>query len=399
MIIALPAVESLLAAIAVLFLGMAVNRAVPLLSNYNIPDPITGGVLFAALATFLFLTSRIEISIDLSVKPVLLLIFFASVGLTADLRLLVKGGAKLAIFLLAVCVPFVVIQNLAGVAAALGLDLHPILGLVAGTITLVGGHGTGAAYAERFAEVNNIQAVMELTMTSATLGLILGGVLGGPVAQALIRRYSVVATAKHDRGGTQEQTQATELSSLMVLVSLSGLLLAVVVGQWAARLLGEGIVTLPSFVWCLFAGVVLRNGGPLIGLHFDDRATTIIGSISLSLFLAMTMMAIKLSDVVNVAGPLLVILAIQVVIAMAWAWFVSFRLMGRDYESAVMAAGFIGFMMGSTATAIANMQALIRRYGAAPQAMLVIPLAGAFFIDLVNAIVLSGFLSLSLLGG
>jgi ESS family glutamate:Na+ symporter len=397
--IALPAVESLLAAIAVLFLGLAVNRGVPLLSNYNIPDPITGGVLFAALATSLFLTTRIEISIDLTVKPVLLLLFFASVGLTADLRLLAKGGAKLAIFLLAVCLPFVVLQNLFGIAAALGLDLHPILGLVAGTITLVGGHGTGAAYAERFAEVNNIQAVMELTMTSATLGLILGGVLGGPIAQALIRRYGLVATAKDDHAGPKEQTQATELSTLTVLVSLGGLLLAVVVGQWAARLLGEGIVTLPSFVWCLFAGVILRNGGPLIGLHFDDRASSIIGSISLSLFLAMTMMAIKLLDVVNVAGPLLVILAIQVVLSMAWAWFVSFRLMGRDYESAVMAAGFCGFMMGSTATAIANMQALIRRYGAAPQAMLVIPLAGAFFIDLVNAIVLSGFLSLSLLGG
>jgi ESS family glutamate:Na+ symporter len=144
---------------------------------------------------------------------------------------------------------------------------------------------------------------------------------------------------------------------------------------------------------------VLRNGGPMIGLHFDDRASTIIGSISLSLFLALTMMAIKLTDVVNVAGPLLAILALQAVLSMAWAWFVSFRLMGRDYESAVMAAGFCGFMMGSTATAIANMQALIRRYGAAPQAMLVIPLAGAFFIDLMNAIVLSGFLSLSLLGG
>ena len=351
-----------------------------------------------SLATVLLFTGRVEISLDLTVKPVLLLLFFASVGLTADLRLLAKGGAKLAVFLLAVCIPFVIAQNVLGIAAALGLDLHPILGLVAGTITLVGGHGTGAAYAERFAEVNNIQAIMELTMTSATIGLILGGVIGGPVAQALIRRGGLVATAKHE-AEMEKESEKTALSPQVVLASFGGLLVSVVVGRWLAEAIGEGIVTLPSFVWCLFIGVALRNGGPFIGLHFDDRASGIIGSIALSLFLAMTMMAIKLSDVVNVAGPLLIILALQATFAVAWAWFVSFRLMGRDYESAVMAAGFCGFMMGSTATAIANMQALIRRYGPAPQAMLVIPLAGAFFIDLVNAIALSGFLALSLLGG
>jgi glutamate:Na+ symporter, ESS family len=395
---ALPALESLLAAVAVLFLGALVNRAVPLLSNYNIPDPITGGVLFAAIATLALLTGGVEISLDLTVKPALLLLFFASVGLTADLRLLAKGGAKLAIFLIVVCVPFVVAQNILGIAAALGLDLHPILGLVAGTITLVGGHGTGAAYAERFAEVNNIQAIMELSMTAATIGLILGGVVGGPVAQTLIKRYGLASTAKHE-GDAEDESGKAALSSQVMLASLGGLLVAVVVGRWLANAIGEGIVTLPSFVWCLFIGVALRNGGPLIGVHFDDRASGIIGSIALSLFLAMTMMAIKLIDVVNVAGPLLLILALQAILAMAWAWFVSFRTMGRNYESAVMAAGFCGFMMGSTATAIANMQALIRRYGPAPQAMLVIPLAGAFFIDLVNALALSGFLALSMLGG
>ncbi len=221
----------------------------------------------------------------------------------------------------------------------------------------------------------------------------------GPVAQTLIRRYNLAAATPLEHGEVNEEKSGPELSSTAMLASLGGLLVAVVVGQWLARWIGEGIVTLPSFVWCLFAGVVLRNGGPLIGLRFDDRASTIIGSLSLSLFLALTMMAIKLTDVVNVAGPLLLILALQAVVAMAWAWCISFRLMGRDYESAVMAAGFCGFMMGSTATAIANMQALIRRYGPAPQAMLVIPLAGAFFIDLMNAIVLSGFLSLSLMGG
>lgn len=399
MTLALPVVESLLAAIAVLFLGMAANRSIPLLSNYNIPDPITGGVLFAIVALIVLKLWQVEISLDVGAKPTLLLLFFASVGLTADLRLLAQGGAKLALFLAAVCVPFVILQNAIGVIVAMGLDLHPILGLVAGTITLVGGHGTGAAYAERFADVNNLQAIMEVTMTSATLGLIAGGVIGGPVAQRLIRSHGLIPVTKQDAEAAERQAAEAAVSSQTVLMSLGGLLVAVVLGQRISDWIGEGLITLPSFVWCLFIGVVLRNGGPYIGLQFDDRASGIIGSIALSLFLALTMMAIKLTDVFSAAGPLLIIIAIQIVVAAAWASYVSFRLMGRDYESAVMAAGFSGFMLGSTATAIANMQALIRRYGPAPQAMLVIPLAGAFFIDLMNAIVLSGFLSLSLLGG
>jgi ESS family glutamate:Na+ symporter len=399
MTLALALLESLLAAIAVLFLGIAANRAIPLLRNYNIPDPITGGVIFAVVAALVGYFWGMSISLDVTSKPVLLLLFFASIGMTADLRLLAQGGAKLAIFLAAVCVPFVILQNIAGVATAMGLDLHPIFGLVAGSITLVGGHGTGAAYAERFAEVNNLQAIMELTMTAATLGLIAGGVVGGPVAQSLIRRYKLASTTTDTSMTAEKQAAAAPISTQAMLMSLGGLLLAVVVGRRVADMIGEGIVTLPSFVWCLFIGVALRNGGPFVGIHFDDRASSIVGSIALSLFLAMTMMAIKLTDVFNAAGPLVLILLVQLVLTVLWARFVAFRMMGRDYEAAVMAAGFCGFVLGSSATAIANMQALIRRYGPAPQAMLVIPLTGAFFIDLVNAIVLSGMLSLTILGG
>lgn len=399
MTVALPLVESLLAATAVLFLGTAANRSIPLLSNYNIPDPITGGILFAVFAAVAAYFWDASVSLDVSSKPVLLLLFFASIGMTADLRLLAKGGAKLVIFLAGVCIPFVVLQNIVGVLVALGLDLHPVFGLVAGTITLIGGHGTGAAYAERFAEVNNLQAVMELTMTAATLGLIAGGILGGPVAQSLIRRHGLGSSEKDATGEAEKESAAGPLSTQAVLMSLGGLLVALVLGRRISDMIGEGIVTLPSFVWCLFVGVALRNGGSLLGISFDDRASGLIGSIALSLFLAMTMMAIKLSDVFNAAGPLVIVLLVQVVFAAAWARIVAFRLMGRDYEGAVIAGGFCGFVLGSSATAIANMQAVIRRYGPAPQAMLVVPLTGAFFIDLVNAIVLSGLLSLPLLGG
>ena len=191
--VALSTVPSLLAACLVLVVGALLTRNVGVLARYNIPEPIVGGLLFAVLVALLGLATGIRVSLDITVRPFLLLVFFASIGLTADMRLLARGGARLLRFLL-VLLPFLFAQDALGVAAAYGLGLHPLVGLLGGTITLVGGHGTGAAYAQRFAEVNNIQGVMELTMTSATLGLVLGGVLGGPVAQRLLAPLEGIAT-------------------------------------------------------------------------------------------------------------------------------------------------------------------------------------------------------------
>src|SRR5688572_1032937 len=185
---------SLLAAVVVLLIGTLLNRKVALLARYNIPDPITGGLLFAAIASLVGATLDARVAIDQTIKPTLLLMFFAGVGMCADLRMLKQGGKALVIFLL-VLFPYILVQNGVGVAVAKLLDLHPMFGLVGGSITLVGGHGTGAAYAERFAEVNNLQSVMELSMTVATIGLILGGIIAGPVAQYLINRNKLGSQA------------------------------------------------------------------------------------------------------------------------------------------------------------------------------------------------------------
>ena len=388
--------QTMLAAAACLLVGAWVNRKVAFLAKYNIPDPITGGLLFASAASIAAATAGFEISLNATLKPTLLLMFFAGVGMTADLRLLKQGGRALGLFLL-VLFPFVVVQNLTGLAVAGALDMHPLFGLITGSITLVGGHGTGAAYAERFAEVNNLQSAMELSMTSATMGLIVGGIIAGPVAQFLIKRYQLQSQAAHE-SLQGEGAAEPHITGTGVAGALAGILAAVVVGQWLAERFKGLPIVVPSFLWCMIAGVVIRNVVPFAGLKLDDRASELISGVCLGLFLVLTMMALNLVDVVSTAGPLLVIIAAQAIVICAYAIFVSFRFMGRDYEAAVTSAAFIGFCMGSTATAIANMQAITAKYGPAPKSFLIVPLAGAFFVDLLNALVLTVFMLFAFIG-
>jgi len=397
--ISLSTAPSLLAASLVLLVGALMTRKIGFLERYSIPSPIVGGLVFAVLATILGLTTGLRLSLETTAKPYLLLLFFASIGLTADMRLLAKGGARLLRFLL-VLAPFLFAQDILGIAIAYGLDLHPLMGLVGGTITLIGGHGTGAAYAQRFAEVNNIQAVMEFTMTSATLGLVIGGIIGGPVAGRLIDKYKLAAaTSASADGGVVGGPVTTPVTSIALIGSFAAALIALIAGQALGALFEGAVITLPSFLWCLIIGLIIRNGLPFLGVRLQDSASDLIGSVSLSLFLAWTMMTLDLVSVAKIGGSLLIILAFQTVLVAVWATVVCFRAVGKDYESAVISAAFCGFAMGATATAIANMQALTQRYGPAPQAFIIVPIVGAFLIDLMNAIVLTIFLSLGFMGG
>jgi len=389
-------VTSLLAALITLLIGALINRRVGILSKYNIPDPITGGLLFAVIASILLATTKFQITMEQSIKPVLLLMFFGGVGMTADLRMLSRGGKALAIFL-AILFPYIIVQNLVGVGMARALDLHPIFGLVSGSITLVGGHGTGAAYAERFSEINNLQSVMELSMTVATIGLIVGGIIAGPVAQYLISRYKLrsAGVGAAEEGGHE----AAPITTVATILSLAGILGAVAASQWLSARFSGGAITIPSFLWCMMSGVALRNLLPFAGVRWDDRAAELISGVCLSLFLVMTMMALDVVEVARSAGPFLAIIAMQVVFIVLYVVFVCFRFMGRDYEAAVTSAAFIGFNMGSTATAMANMGAITARHGPAPTSYLIAPLAGAFFVDLMNAFVLTVMLALPFMGG
>jgi ESS family glutamate:Na+ symporter len=395
----LDATQTLAAAIAVLFIGAAVQVRIGFLRDNNIPIPVVGGLLFAVLTTVFFLGFDLRIGFDMALKEPMMLAFFTTIGLGADFRLLARGGPRLLLFG-ALCLAYLIVQDGLGLLAAVGMDLHPLVGLLGGSITLSGGHGTGAAYAEKFADVQNIAGVMELAMACATFGLILGGLIGGPVAGRLIRSHGLEAAPSHEYSAdTGEAEQQGPINGDTLLWALFTILICLIGGVFLARALGDAAFTLPGFIWCLMIGVAIRNLEHMVPkLAVHSPTVDMLGSISLSIFLAMALMSLRLWELLSLAGPLLVMLLIQTAGMALFASFVTFRFMGGNYDSAIIAGGHCGFGLGATPTAVANMEALTRRYGPSPQAFLVVPLMGAFFIDFLNALVIQGYLALPVFG-
>jgi len=398
--IQLDLLSTILVAFVVLFAGRALIARSALLARFSIPAPVVGGVIVAILLAVLDIAGGIRIGFDMALRDNLLLMFFTTVGLSADARMLAKGGPKLLVFL-AIAMVFVIVQNAVGIAAALAMDLHPVVGLLGGSVTLTGGHGTGAAYGGRFGDTMNLAGSMELTMACATAGLVLGSVLGGPLAEYLVRRNrlapAAAATAAVDTH--ESDTPADAITTNSVLNTLFAILACLAGGKMLAGLVqGTGII-LPDFLFCLLLGVVIRNVATLIpGVRLSGVTVDLLGGVALSLFLVMALMGMRLVDLVSLAGPLLVILALQVIVMALYAAFVTFRLMGRDYDAAVLAAGHVGFALSSTAAALAIMKAVTERRGPSPLAFVVVPMVGAFFIDIANALVIQGYLALPLFG-
>ena len=343
---------------------------------------------------------HVKLGFNLGLKDTLLLMFFTTVGLAADARMLVKGGPRLLLFL-AISVVLIVVQNLVGIGATRVLDLHPIVGLLGGSITLVGGHGTGAAYAGRLGETMNIQGIMELTMACATAGLVIGAVLGGPVAEYLLKRYRLKGPAPAALDDTPGATDLEDdpVTAQSLINTLFVILLCLAGGRLLVKLTAETGFILPDFVFSLLLGVVIRNASTFTGaFRMSETTVDVIGNVALSLFLVMALMTMRLLDLVNLAGPLMVILTAQTVIIALYAILVTFRVMGRSYDAAIMAAGQIGFGMSSTACALAIMKSVTDRHGPSPLAFLIVPMVGAFFIDITNAFIIQAYLALPLFG-
>jgi len=395
--------ESFLIAISVLFIGHVVNSQIPSLKKYNIPEPIVGGLIIAVGITVLHFNG-VDLEFSLPLQNTFMLMFFSTVGLAANYKQLMKGGAKVFLFL-AIASVYIVIQNGVGVSLATALGLEPLMGLIAGSITLSGGHGTGAAWSQTFAESYGMPHTLEIAMASATFGLIIGGIIGSPVAQRLINKNSIeseygTSNHAHERFPelvTYNELEEDKVTAKKVIETLFVLLICVTgasyLEQWVSTF-GISWLRIPDFVYALFIGVFITNLVEVTKVHkIDTETVDILGTVSLSLFLSMALMSLKLWNIFDLALPFLVILAVQSVVLGLFCYFVTFKAMGGNYDAAVIAGGHCGFGLGATPTAVMNMGSLVSRFGPSPQAFMVVPIVGAFFIDIVNLIILQTYIS------
>ncbi|GEA60720.1 sodium/glutamate symporter [Vibrio comitans] len=395
--------ESFLIAIFVLFLGQFINRRVPFLKKYKVPEPIVGGLIIAVIITVLHFNG-INLDFTLPLEKILMLMFFTTVGLSASYSQLLKGGKKVFIFL-GVASVYIIIQNAIGVSLASMMDLNPLMGLVAGSITLSGGHGTGAAWAATFEELYGLKT-LEFAMASATFGLIVGGLIGGPVAQRRINKHNLISeygdgSQHHEKFPdvvTYNETEEDKVTPRRVIETMFMVLVCVVgatyIKEYTSELGIGWLKGIPDFVFALFLGVILTNIYEFTGAYkFNTDTVDIIGTVSLALFLAMALMSLKLWEIFDLAMPLLVILGVQTCVLAVFAYNITFRVMGSNYDAAIITGGHCGFGMGATPTAVMNMGSLVNHYGPSPQAFMVVPIVGAFFIDIVNLLVLQGYIA------
>ena len=392
---------TLMAAALVLLLGRQILARTSLLRTYSIPEPVVGGLLVAVLVFALRNTAHVEVQFDTTLQAPLMLTFFATIGLNADLAGLKAGGRSLMLFL-GVVVGLLVMQDALGIGLAWALGQERLLGLLGASVTLSGGHGTGAAWAKVFSERHGLASATEIAIACATFGLILGGLVGGPVARFLITHHRLAPNPESNVAGTSgfEQPKAVRpITAEIVIETVALIAVCLAVGSVLASWLIGTAFELPTFVCVLFVGVVLRNGLAVPGWYqVFEPAVSLLGNVSLGLFLAIALMSLRLWDLASLALPLLAILAVQAIAMAVYAIVVTFRVMGRNYDAAVLAAGHCGFGLGATPTAIANMQAITDRFGPSHLAFLVVPMVGAFFIDIANAIVIKLFLLLPIYG-
>lgn len=378
--------STLALAIVALWLGYRINQRIELLSRYNIPPAVSGGLPISALVALCEGLSGWEIRFDLQLRDLLLIAFFSTVGLSARLRQLLEGGKALAI-LLGLGIALLLFQNLTGTAIAMLAGESPLYGLIGGSISLAGGHGTAITWGQLFEDHFGLTDASALGMTFATAGLISGGLIGGPVAAWLIRRHRLSSAVEqpellHVEAG-HDTTYLIDLNSLLTAVLLMALCFALgaAVYDWLS---GLGM-RLPAFLTAMLLGIVLSNGLALCKAEVDPRPIQLMTDLSLQLFLGMSLISLPLLSLQGAVGLISLVMVMQALVIALFAVLLVFPLLGRDYDAACISAGFIGMGLGATPVGIANMNAVTSRFGPSPKAYLVVPLLGAFFIDIANA--------------
>lgn len=393
-------IQTLAIAGIVFLTGMLLKKKISIFEKLNIPSAVVGGLIFAVVN--LFLHNRvINISSNTSMQSLCMVLFFTSIGTNARISLLRKGGKEVIVFLVIGFV-FCIVQNLAGIGVATLFDVPKLFGIMAGSVTLVGGPATGLAFSPLFEEMG-LKGAATIAITSATFGIVFGGLLGGPAATFLIRKFNL----KKEMNKNDEQTKAEtgELAEILSIdttpentgftMSLINTVIIMGLGSVVSFFIAKAGITLPAYIGAMIVGAVFRNiNDKTQRFNIDQKTIDFVGGIALNTFLTVALMDLKLWELFQLAIPLAVILTVQVVIVFLFAVTVTFMVMGRHYESAVMTGGFVGFMLGTTANAMVVMKTIVAKYGAAPRAFLVVPLVGGFFIDYVNALTITVFANL-----
>jgi glutamate:Na+ symporter, ESS family len=383
-LIGTPAALSL--AIVALWLGYQINQRVPFLNHYNIPAAVTGGLPISLLVALIEVAGMAQLRFDLQLRDMLLIVFFSTIGLSAKFSQMLEGGKALGI-MLGLAVVFLLAQNLLGTALAIALGESPLYGLIGGSVSLAGGHGTALTWGQLFEEHFELENASSLGLTFATAGLITGGLIGGPVAAYLIKRHRLEPAAND-----LEMPNVEAGNSLTYMINADSMLRATLLialcfglGASVYDWIADRGIRVPAFLTAMFLGIVITNSMDMLNVKFDKRPVQFIGDISLQLFLGMSLISLPLLSLQGALGGIALVMLFQAIMISAFTVFLVFPLLGRDYDAACISAGFIGMGVGATPVGIANMNAITSRFGPSPKAYLVIPLLGAFFIDIANA--------------
>jgi len=391
-------VQAAALAVFVLFIGQKIKNKLVFLDRYCIPAPVIGGLIFAIITLVLKVSNVLIFDMDTTLQKLFMTAFFTTIGFTASLKLLKKGGKGVFIFL-AVSIVLCILQDITGVTLAKMFGLNPLIGLSTASVPMVGGHGTAGSFGPLFEKAGAVGA-NTVAMASATFGLIMGSIIGGPIGKRLIEKNNIkypMKTINYEaaqEAAVTEENTGKQLNSENFMGAASMILLAMGIGTVISMLLEKTGMTFPSYIGAMFAAAILRNISDSTNsfkVHLDE--IDIIGGISLSIFLSMALMGLKLWQLADLALPLIVMLLAQTLLMGVFAYFITFNLMGRDYDAAVIGSGNCGFGMGATPNAMANMGAMTAKYGHAPRAFFIVPLVGSLFIDFCNSGIIVAFMN------
>ncbi|MBC2398267.1 sodium/glutamate symporter [Clostridium tetanomorphum] len=379
-------------AVVIYYFGAWVKTKVQVLDRFCIPAPVVGGLIFAILNLFLKQGGLLNLTLDTTLQKPFMMVFFTTIGMGASIELIKKGGLQVVIFWLLASV-LCIFQDALGIFLAKIVGASPLLGLLCGSVTMTGGHGTGGAFGPLFEKEYGVVGATTSAMASATFGLVMGSLIGGPVGKKLIERKGLKSNAAaYESAEIKDEAKDEVVNYSEIFRTLTIVLISIGVGAVLEGFFKSLKITLPSYVNSMIIAAIILNVGESTGKwHINQKCTDILGNIGLNVFLSMALVGLKLWELAAVAGPMLVILIGQTILMAAYAYFITFNLIGRDFDAAVIAAGHCGFGMGATPNGIANMTAVTERFGAAPRAFFVLPIVGAFLIDFTNAIVITTF--------